>query len=1020
MVGLLLCGMTGFLYMQTLTGPESPSCRIVYMFPSYARIKTFDESHTKFASKYSLYLYREQGKDPIPDENDNTSQLLNGIPVLFIPGNAGSYRQVRSIAAESANLFFDQKDHGILENPHTKNLDFFAADFNEDFSAFHGRTILDQAEYLNEAIKFILQLYEHNENPPKSVIILGHSMGGVVARVMLTLPNYLEDSINTIVTLASPHSAVPLTFEGDILRVYSAIDRFWIAGFSNSSNNLATIARRRLQDVSLVSITGGILDTVLPADYTTLGWLVPPTNGFTVYTTGIPDVWTPIDHVAIVWCHQLRTKVSQILLSVIDDRSPTKTYDLATRMKIMKRILLPGFETYLEPELIGSNSTAESEINIKFDVSQINWIKPGSDKVLNFIPGENNEHFNIFPIQPNVESKFSLVSSVKFNSWSQFQNERNNGPCMLLCKSKDDGLEKESSPFDFTNEKTKEYISIECVDVSRDFTTAPRSSKDVVGVSDSSHGGEKTPFNIIQYSNDVLKQYDMVIVGEGSAADQFDKDQFVVGELSEVKSNEYVIKSSLFEIMVRGLEFSLTPNLRLSTNIKIPGAWSSLLSYKVTVLYDKHGSSSKKAEEDKGSFGKFEPFIRKWSNEPFETKWYINLNQQSNQFNVITHGIAPYIPFNHQQDRGINIELWLDSHATGKKPVEFHVGVDLFNSLRLLVIRYRLGVVSIGLLVTLLVNVIQFLKYNNGNNWPNFIQGLLVLISFKNFLLVNVVLVVLGLMVNSHPLIVWVLNLIDPVVMQDLNEINISFSEYFRINSFYLGLEEESLWFLSSLFLNMSIGVNLLLYLVLYGIGKAVSKVVLTINGYTGFYGSVKGWNSRRIIVSTLLMLLTPIYLPYQFGYIISVIIQAVSIIKLMIEQELENTVESDEKYKDRSVVANFQNLINYQMSILMVMMWVLPINVPILVVFVHNFTINWKTPFLTHHNFLAILPIYITVTMNNYYRPLPAKQWARVTYSILAYFVFYAMVYGFRHTYWLHHIFNLYCCWLVLLVWKT
>lgn len=31
-----------------------------------------------------------------------------GVPVLFIPGHAGSYKQVRSIAAEAAYLFYGQ------------------------------------------------------------------------------------------------------------------------------------------------------------------------------------------------------------------------------------------------------------------------------------------------------------------------------------------------------------------------------------------------------------------------------------------------------------------------------------------------------------------------------------------------------------------------------------------------------------------------------------------------------------------------------------------------------------------------------------------------------------------------------------------------------------------------------------------------------------------------------------------------------------------------------------------------
>lgn len=38
-------------------------CRMSYMRPSYIHMKEFDTEHTRFASKYSLHLYREQGID---------------------------------------------------------------------------------------------------------------------------------------------------------------------------------------------------------------------------------------------------------------------------------------------------------------------------------------------------------------------------------------------------------------------------------------------------------------------------------------------------------------------------------------------------------------------------------------------------------------------------------------------------------------------------------------------------------------------------------------------------------------------------------------------------------------------------------------------------------------------------------------------------------------------------------------------------------------------------------------------
>ena len=42
---------------------DPKGCEICYMSPVYVHLKDFDSEHTRFASKYSLHLYREQGID---------------------------------------------------------------------------------------------------------------------------------------------------------------------------------------------------------------------------------------------------------------------------------------------------------------------------------------------------------------------------------------------------------------------------------------------------------------------------------------------------------------------------------------------------------------------------------------------------------------------------------------------------------------------------------------------------------------------------------------------------------------------------------------------------------------------------------------------------------------------------------------------------------------------------------------------------------------------------------------------
>lgn len=1005
--GLLLFYLTGALYFKTLSGADASGCRKVYMFPSYARIKSFDETHTKFASKYSLYLYREQNKDPIPNEDN---QSLNGIPILFIPGNAGSYRQVRSIASETSNLYFDDN----FSNVNSKNFDFFSADFNEDFTAFHGRTILDQAEYLNQAIKFILQLYENNVNPPKSVIILAHSMGGVVARVMVTLPNYVPESINTIITLASPHAAAPLTFDGDILKIYSAIDRFWLAGYQDKLENddgsgksgndkeLNNIAMERLANLSLVSITGGLLDTILPADYTTLGYLVPPSNGFTVYTTGIQNVWTPVDHLAIVWCGQLRRKISELLLDIADYESPYKTLPLSKRMLKMKKKLLTGFEEYLIPELTGNPQQQQDKINIKLDTQITQSTKKNGDNVLKFNPGHKNEFFHLIHLNKKTDSKFSLLSTVGFNSWSRFQSEQNNNPSILLCNNQDKSKKNEPVQgliYDYTNELTQEYVALECIDVASDTVSVPRSHNSINKLSDSSLDGDHRPFTSIQYDQLILKNYDLILIGESSGNDDLIKDEnFLIAESSEAKSTEYTLDSSLFLLFTTGNDISLSAKRPLSVNVKIPGAWSSLLAYKVEIKYHKGGREGETPEQEERT--NFEPFIRQWSIEPYESKWHINILDKPKKSLIMTmHGIAPFTPFKTSVSHNMNLEIWNDSteNKDGELPLDVRVLIELFTSLRLLVLRYRLGVVAFGLIISLMVFLIQLIIYHKSHRWMSYVQGLQM--CCKPIVLIGtfIILGVLGSIVNTD-IVAVILNMIDPVVIQDPNEINISLHRQFKMNSFYLGLEEYgTLWFLGIIFYLMSIGINLVLYYIVDMIGQMMTKMLSWIN----FLESTGGGGLKRRIASTIIIiLLLTFFLPFQFGYLVSVIVQVMSVIRLGKKEE---------------------NYYNYQVSLLMMMLWILPINIPILIVFIHNFTVNWKTPFLSHHNFLAIIPILIMVERNSYMRGklLPGKLtgWKnKISYGIIIYFICYSLIYGIRHTYWLHHLFNCMSSWILFL----
>ncbi len=275
--------------------------------------------------------------------------------MLFIPGNAGSYKQVRSIAAEAARQFKDviSKDEALAKAG-SRNLDFFTVDFNEDITAWHGQTLLDQAEYLNEAVAYILSLYHDSRKStmdsdlpdPSSVIILAHSMGGIVARTMLIMPNYQSNSINTIITMSAPHAMPPVSFDQQIVKTYDDINNYWRKSFSEKWAN-----QNPLWHVTLISIAGGGLDTVVPSDYASISSLVPETHGFTVFTSSIPNVWLGVDHLAILWCDQLMKVVAQAMLDIVDVNRPGQTKPRAERMKQLKKWFLTGMEPVAEKAL---------------------------------------------------------------------------------------------------------------------------------------------------------------------------------------------------------------------------------------------------------------------------------------------------------------------------------------------------------------------------------------------------------------------------------------------------------------------------------------------------------------------------------------------------------------------------------------------------------------------------------------------------------------------------------------------
>ncbi|KAA6416827.1 MAG: GPI inositol-deacylase [Trebouxia sp. A1-2] len=140
---------------------------MTYMWPSYHSLTELDN----LGQQYELYLYKE-GRQSLSNSRDALA-FASGPPVLFLHGSDGSYKQVRSLASETARP---------SEASGKPALAWFAADFKEEMSAFDGAILERQTIFVVDCVKWLRQHYRQTYAADMPVVLVGHSMGGLVAR----------------------------------------------------------------------------------------------------------------------------------------------------------------------------------------------------------------------------------------------------------------------------------------------------------------------------------------------------------------------------------------------------------------------------------------------------------------------------------------------------------------------------------------------------------------------------------------------------------------------------------------------------------------------------------------------------------------------------------------------------------------------------------------------------------------------------------------------------------------------
>ena len=618
---------------------------------------------------------------------------VKGVPVLFIPGNAGSYKQVRPIAAEAATYFRDAVQHDAdALRAGTRNLDFFTADFNEDITAFHGQTLLDQAEYLNDAVAYILSLYpdprRSSRDPglpdPSSVILVGHSMGGIVARTMLIMPNYQSNSINTIVTMSAPHVRPPVSFDSDLVYTYKRMNDYWRQAYSQkwASDN-------PLWHVTLISIAGGGLDTVVPSDYASISSLVPETHGFTVFTSSVPNVWTGADHLSILWCDQFRKIIARSLIEVVDVNRQGQTKQRAERMRIFRRWFLTGMEAVIEKNLPRKEPT--TLLTLEDNSNSI--ISPGERFTLREFGDAGKPKAYLMPIPPQ-----SATSSQRFSLLSDQRIDSSGGGGkleVLFCSVFPLQAGQSAAVFAMNMDlsgASSGSTRLACKNAASDAILLPAST-----TSSKNSFDERSPFSYLQYNlNDLTEHQFVAIVDKSSSLGS----GWVIAEFSDSGNSQIQTKVGLRRLLTMGMNLVLPAVRPIVTEVKIPALHSSLLAYRLRVGPQACGDNA----------DLFTPLLRQYITEPYESKYFVNVKEA----NINLHSIAPFMPPplpGHEANEGVSLQLWSD--PTCNTSIDISLKVDLVGSMGKLVMRYRTIFFAFPILVVALVLRTQFSIYDD-------------------------------------------------------------------------------------------------------------------------------------------------------------------------------------------------------------------------------------------------------------------------------------------------------------------
>lgn len=194
------------------------------------------------------------------NDTSTTTMPTTTVAVLYVPGHGGSYQQARSLGAHGIQLTGQQdlqqqrrvlaalQHHqwsGATDTASAEKFvfDVYAVDFHEEGGALHGDLVIEQSLFVAQAVRKLVQDCQLD-----SVVVVGHSMGGLAARLAPILVPATRPWMRNVVTLATPHASV---WNPALRQVHQLL------------HSDDTYDKERQHNTAIVSIVGGLRDEMI-------------------------------------------------------------------------------------------------------------------------------------------------------------------------------------------------------------------------------------------------------------------------------------------------------------------------------------------------------------------------------------------------------------------------------------------------------------------------------------------------------------------------------------------------------------------------------------------------------------------------------------------------------------------------------------------------------------------------------------------------------------------------------------